>query len=64
MAAGPDAARVAIVGVLEAGPAARQRFQTAAEPFIPLVDEGRQFSPRGDELPRASPGPWSGGSAP
>ncbi len=47
----PDLARLALVGVSAAGPAAQRRYRAALQRLTPLFDEGRDFAPSGRQLP-------------
>jgi AcrR family transcriptional regulator len=47
----PELARLALVGIGAAGPAAQRRYRTAAQRLTPLFDEGRDFAPAGRSLP-------------
>jgi AcrR family transcriptional regulator len=47
----PDLARLALVGVSAAGPAAQRRYRVALQRLTPLFDEGRDFAPGGRGLP-------------
>lgn len=47
----PDLARLALVGVGAAGPAAQRRYRAAVQRLTPLFDEGRDFAPAGRGLP-------------
>jgi AcrR family transcriptional regulator len=47
----PDVARLALVGVGSAGPAAQRRFRAAMQRLTPFFDEGRDFAPGGRNLP-------------
>jgi len=47
----PDLARLALVGVSAAGPAAQRRYRVALQRLTPLFDEGRDFAPGGRALP-------------
>lgn len=51
LAAHPDAARVGLVEVLAAGPAALDRYDRALRSFVPLLDQGRDESRYGAQLP-------------
>ncbi len=51
LAADPDAARLALVDVGAAGPAAQRRYRAALQRLTPLFDEGRDFAPGGRNLP-------------
>jgi AcrR family transcriptional regulator len=50
IASGPKAARVALIEVQTAGPAAQARHQAMLDSFIPLLREGRELSPDGASL--------------
>jgi AcrR family transcriptional regulator len=52
LAAEPEVAQMAVVEVPAAGPHAHQRYRDAVERFLPLLEEGREFSERSGELPR------------
>lgn len=47
----PELARLALVGVSAAGPAAQRRYRAALQRLTPLFDEGRDFAPGGRGLP-------------
>ena len=47
----PDAARVGLVEVLAAGPAALERYDQALRSFVPLFEQGREESRYGGQLP-------------
>lgn len=47
----PELARLALVGVGAAGPAAQRRYRAALQRLTPLFDEGRDFAPDGRQLP-------------
>jgi AcrR family transcriptional regulator len=47
----PDVARLALVDVGSAGPAAQRRYRGALQRLTPLFDEGRDFAPGGRSLP-------------
>lgn len=47
----PDVARLALVDVGAAGPAAQRRYRAALQRLTPLFDEGRDFAPGGRNLP-------------
>jgi AcrR family transcriptional regulator len=47
----PELARLALVGVSAAGPAAQRRYRAALQRLTPLFDEGRDFAPGGRNLP-------------
>jgi len=47
----PDVARLALVDVGSAGPAAQRRYRTALQRLTPFFDEGRDFAPGGRNLP-------------
>jgi AcrR family transcriptional regulator len=51
LAGEPDLARLALVGVSAAGPAAQRRYRIALQRLTPLFDEGRDFAPGGRGLP-------------
>lgn len=51
LAAEPDLARLALVDVGAAGPAAQRRFRAAIQRLTPLFEEGRDFAPGGRGLP-------------
>jgi AcrR family transcriptional regulator len=51
LAADPAQARLALVDVSAAGPAAQRRFRAAVQRLTPFFDEGRDFAPRGRNLP-------------
>jgi len=47
----PQLARLALVDVGAAGPAAQRRYRAALQRLTPLFDEGRDFAPGGRQLP-------------
>lgn len=47
----PDVARLALVDVGSAGPAAQRRFRAALQRLTPFFEEGRDFAPGGRNLP-------------
>src|SRR6185436_6515283 len=47
----PALARLALVDVGSAGPAAQRRYRAAIQRLTPLFDEGRDFAPSGRSLP-------------
>jgi AcrR family transcriptional regulator len=47
----PALARLALVDIGSAGPAAQRRYRAAVQRLTPLFDEGRDFSPAGRSLP-------------
>jgi AcrR family transcriptional regulator len=47
----PEIARLALVDVGAAGPAAQRRYRAALQRLTPLFDEGRDFAPGGRGLP-------------
>lgn len=47
----PELARLALVDVGAAGPAAQRRHRAALQRLTPLFDEGRDFAPGGRNLP-------------
>lgn len=51
LAAEPALARLALVDVASAGPAAQRRFRAAVQRLTPFFDEGRDFAPGGRNLP-------------
>ncbi len=51
LAAEPAQARLALVDVASAGPAAQRRFRAAVQRLTPFFDEGRDFAPGGRTLP-------------
>ncbi len=51
LAADPQAARLALIDVGGAGPAAQRRYRAALQRLTPLFDEGRDFAPGGRNLP-------------
>jgi AcrR family transcriptional regulator len=51
LAAEPAQARLALVDVAAAGPAAQRRFRAAVQRLTPFFDEGRDFAPGGRALP-------------
>lgn len=51
LASDPAQARLALVDVAAAGPAAQRRFRAAIQRLTPFFDEGRDFAPGGRGLP-------------
>jgi AcrR family transcriptional regulator len=51
LASEPEAARLALVDVGAAGPAAQRRFRAALQRLTPFFDEGRDYAPGGRNLP-------------
>ncbi len=51
LAADPAQARLALVDVAAAGPAAQRRYRAAVQRLTPFFDEGRDFAPGGRSLP-------------
>jgi AcrR family transcriptional regulator len=51
LAAESDIARMAMVEVTSAGEGARERYRAALARFTPFLEEGRDYSGQGDELP-------------
>lgn len=51
LAADPAQARLALVDVAAAGPAAQRRYRAAVQRLTPLFDEGRDFAPGGRSVP-------------
>jgi AcrR family transcriptional regulator len=47
----PALARLALVDIGSAGPAAQRRYRAAVQRLTPLFDEGRDFAPAGRGLP-------------
>jgi AcrR family transcriptional regulator len=47
----PEIARLALVDVGSAGPAAQRRYRAALQRLTPFFDEGRDFAPGGRNLP-------------
>lgn len=47
----PEVARLALVDVGSAGPAAQRRFRAAMQRLTPFFEEGRDFAPGGRNLP-------------
>jgi AcrR family transcriptional regulator len=47
----PEVARLALVDVGAAGPAAQRRYRAALQRLTPFFDEGRDFAPGGRNLP-------------
>jgi AcrR family transcriptional regulator len=47
----PELARLALVDVGAAGPAAQRRYRAAVQRLTPLFEEGRDFAPGGRDLP-------------
>jgi len=47
----PDVARLALIDVGAAGPAAQRRYRGALQRLTPFFDEGRDFAPGGRNLP-------------
>jgi AcrR family transcriptional regulator len=54
LAAEPAQARLLLVDVAAAGPAAQRRSRAAVQRLTPLFDEGRDFAPSGRALPANS----------
>jgi AcrR family transcriptional regulator len=48
----PDAARMATIESLAAGPRAHERYRAAVNGFAPFVDQGRDETPHGAQLPQ------------
>jgi hypothetical protein len=63
IAARPEGARVAMVEVIAAGPRAHQRHRAAIRAFVPFVDEGREETPYGAQLPATLSRAVVGGAA-
>jgi AcrR family transcriptional regulator len=55
LAADPAQARLALVDVAAAGPAAQRRLRAAVQRLTPFFDEGRDFAPGGRALPANVP---------
>ena len=51
LAAEPQLARLALVDVGSAGPAAQRRYRAALQRMTPFFDEGRDYAPNGRALP-------------
>ena len=51
IAAEPVLARAVVVESPTVGPALRERYEQATRSLVPLFRAGREFNPRGDELP-------------
>jgi len=51
LAEDPAQARLGLVDVAAAGPAAQRRFRAAVQRLMPFFDEGRDFAPGGRNLP-------------
>jgi AcrR family transcriptional regulator len=51
LAAESDIARMAMVEVTSAGEGARERYRAALARFTPFLEEGREYSGQGKELP-------------
>ena len=51
LAADPAQARLALIDVAAAGPAAQRRYRAAVQRLTPFFDEGRDFAPGGRGLP-------------
>jgi AcrR family transcriptional regulator len=51
LAAEPELARLALVDIGAAGPAAQRRYRVAVQRLTPLFEEGRDFAPAGRGLP-------------
>jgi hypothetical protein len=51
LASEPALARLFLVDVRSAGPAAQRRYRAAVRRLTPLFDEGRDFAPDGRSLP-------------
>jgi AcrR family transcriptional regulator len=51
LAEAPTLARLSLVDVGNAGPAAQRRYRAAIQRLIPLFEEGRDFAPGGRSLP-------------
>ena len=51
LAAEPRLARLALVDVGSAGPAAQRRYRAALQRMTPFFDEGRDYAPNGRALP-------------
>lgn len=54
LAADPAQARLALVDVAAAGPAAQRRYRAAVQRLTPFFDEGRDFAPGGRNVPAAA----------
>ena len=65
LATEPEQARLALVDVAAAGPAAQRRLRAAVQRLTPFFDEGRDFAPggRGAAGERLADGRRSGGRA-
>jgi AcrR family transcriptional regulator len=51
LAAEPAQARLALIDIAAAGPAAQRRYRAALQRLTPFFDEGRDFAPGGRGLP-------------
>jgi AcrR family transcriptional regulator len=51
LASEPEIARLALIDVGAAGPAAQRRYRAALQRLTPLFEEGRDFAPGGRSLP-------------
>jgi AcrR family transcriptional regulator len=51
LASEPDVARLALIDVGAAGPAAQRRYRAALQRLTPFFEEGRDFAPGGRNLP-------------
>ena len=51
LAADPAQARLALLDVAAAGPAAQRRYRAAVQRLTPFFDEGRDFAPGGRKVP-------------
>lgn len=51
LAADPELARLALVDVAAAGPAAQRRFRAGVQRLTPFFDEGRDYAPGGRGVP-------------
>lgn len=51
LAAEPQLARLSLVDIGSAGPAAQRRFRNAVQRLTPLFEEGRDYAPVGRSLP-------------
>lgn len=63
LAANPDAARVAIVEILGAGPRGHEHHRAAIRSFVPFFEDGRRGSPLGDRVPQSAARVIVGGAA-
>jgi AcrR family transcriptional regulator len=59
----PEGARLAVIETIAVGPRAHQRYRAAVRSFVPYLDEGRNETPFGDQLPRSVSRVVVGGAA-